>query len=251
MSGSPCPPPPLLPCAQGWPVFRVGRSPDLAPSCPAGSEDPLCTQPWQGAAAAQRVGAWWHRAWAWLLGPGRVCGGPVLQAGVCRAGRWPAGERPTAVPSLCSPRDPERHVRVKQRGSVLTMLRRLDKIRFRGHKRDDFLDLAESPNASDTECGDDVPLKAPRASPRDSEELRDPVSTAPRGACPPPPASDPASDPGAWCGVPALGRQPECGLGQNVTCRLTSWSSPCPSVTGPALRPTCHRWGVGPWSQAG
>ncbi|PNI48444.1 GRAMD4 isoform 7, partial [Pan troglodytes] len=32
------------------------------------------------------------------------------------------------------------------------MLRRLDKIRFRGHKRDDFLDLAESPNASDTEC---------------------------------------------------------------------------------------------------
>lgn len=71
--------------------------------------------------------------------------------------------------------DPERHVRVKQRGSVLTMLRRLDKIRFRGHKRDDFLDLAESPNASDTECGDDVPLKAPRASPRDSEELRDPA----------------------------------------------------------------------------
>lgn len=59
---------------------------------------------------------------------------------------------------------------------MLNMLRRLDKIRFRGHKRDDFLDLAESPNASDTECGDDVPLKMPRASPRDSEELRDPVS---------------------------------------------------------------------------
>ncbi|KAM5333870.1 GRAM domain-containing protein 4 isoform 1-T1 [Glossophaga mutica] len=71
--------------------------------------------------------------------------------------------------------EPDRHVKVKQRGSVLNMLRRLDKIRFRGHKRDDFLDLAESPNASDTECGDDVPLKAPRASPRDSEELRDPA----------------------------------------------------------------------------
>lgn len=71
--------------------------------------------------------------------------------------------------------DPERHVRVKQRGSVLNMLRRLDKIRFRGHKRDDFLDLAESPNASDTECGDDVPLKVPRTAPRDSEELRDPA----------------------------------------------------------------------------
>ncbi|XP_045431051.1 GRAM domain-containing protein 4 isoform X2 [Pipistrellus kuhlii] len=55
------------------------------------------------------------------------------------------------------------------------MLRRLDKIRFRGHKRDDFLDLAESPNASDTECGDDVPLRVPRTSPRDSEELRDPA----------------------------------------------------------------------------
>nr|XP_060515432.1 GRAM domain-containing protein 4 [Panthera onca] len=55
------------------------------------------------------------------------------------------------------------------------MLRRLDKIRFRGHKRDDFLDLAESPNASDTECGDEVPLRTPRTSPRDSEELRDPA----------------------------------------------------------------------------
>ena len=60
---------------------------------------------------------------------------------------------------------------------MLNMLRRLDKIRFRGHKRDDFLDLAESPNASDTECGDETPLKTPRTSPRDSEELRDPVST--------------------------------------------------------------------------
>nr|XP_054363732.1 GRAM domain-containing protein 4 [Mirounga angustirostris] len=71
--------------------------------------------------------------------------------------------------------DSDRHVKVKQRGSVLNMLRRLDKIRFRGHKRDDFLDLAESPNASDTECGDEVPLKIPRTSTRDSEELRDPA----------------------------------------------------------------------------
>lgn len=58
---------------------------------------------------------------------------------------------------------------------MLNMLRRLDRIRFRGHKRDDFLDLAESPNASDTECGDEIPLKIPRTSPRDSEELRDPA----------------------------------------------------------------------------
>ncbi|KAL1762885.1 GRAM domain-containing protein 4 [Sigmodon hispidus] len=55
------------------------------------------------------------------------------------------------------------------------MLRRLDWIRFRGHKREDFFDLAESPNASDTECGDEIPLKTSRPSPRDSEELRDPA----------------------------------------------------------------------------
>ncbi|KAG3290720.1 GRAM domain-containing protein 4 isoform X1 [Ictidomys tridecemlineatus] len=73
-------------------------------------------------------------------------------------------------------REPARHVQVRQRRSVLNMLRRLDKIRFRGHKREDFLDLAESPNASDTECGDELPLKIPRTSPRDSEELRDPAA---------------------------------------------------------------------------
>lgn len=60
---------------------------------------------------------------------------------------------------------------------MLNMLRRLDRIRFRGPKREDCLDLAESPNASDTECADELPLKIPRTSPRDSEELRDPVST--------------------------------------------------------------------------
>ncbi|KAK9399505.1 GRAM domain-containing protein 4 [Crotalus adamanteus] len=51
------------------------------------------------------------------------------------------------------------------------MLKRLDKIRFRGHKRDEFPDLAESPNASDTECGDEIPMKIPRTSGYD--DLRD------------------------------------------------------------------------------
>uniref|UniRef100_A0AAY4C0S8 GRAM domain-containing protein n=1 Tax=Denticeps clupeoides TaxID=299321 RepID=A0AAY4C0S8_9TELE len=40
------------------------------------------------------------------------------------------------------------------------MLKRLDKIRFRGQKRDEFLDLAESPNASDSECNDEAPVAA-------------------------------------------------------------------------------------------
>uniref|UniRef100_A0A8C3GFB9 GRAM domain-containing protein 4 n=2 Tax=Cairina moschata TaxID=8855 RepID=A0A8C3GFB9_CAIMO len=64
---------------------------------------------------------------------------------------------------------------VKQKSAVLNMLKKLDKIRFRGHKRDEFLDLAESPNASDTECGDEIPVKIPRTSTRDNEELRDPA----------------------------------------------------------------------------
>ncbi|XP_056243194.1 GRAM domain-containing protein 4-like [Seriola aureovittata] len=51
------------------------------------------------------------------------------------------------------------------------MLKRLDKIRFRGQRRDEFLDLAESPNTSDTECTDEVVMK-PRMSIREpSEEL--------------------------------------------------------------------------------
>uniref|UniRef100_A0A8B9GNL2 GRAM domain containing 4 n=1 Tax=Astyanax mexicanus TaxID=7994 RepID=A0A8B9GNL2_ASTMX len=54
------------------------------------------------------------------------------------------------------------------------MLKRLDKIRFRGQKRDEFLDLAESPNASDSECNDDLLIK-PRVSIKDAEELRDPA----------------------------------------------------------------------------
>ncbi|XP_062990183.1 GRAM domain-containing protein 4 isoform X1 [Elgaria multicarinata webbii] len=71
--------------------------------------------------------------------------------------------------------DSNGHVKIKQKGAVLNMLKRLDKIRFRGHKRDEFLDLAESPNASDTECGDEIPMKIPRTSGKDNDELRDPA----------------------------------------------------------------------------
>ncbi|XP_062403103.1 GRAM domain-containing protein 4 isoform X2 [Sardina pilchardus] len=69
------------------------------------------------------------------------------------------------------------HVKIKTRGSVLKMLKRLDKIRFRGQKRDEFLDLAESPNASDSECNDDIPLPMMRARPsiKETEEPRDPA----------------------------------------------------------------------------
>ncbi|XP_075867629.1 GRAM domain-containing protein 4 isoform X1 [Nelusetta ayraudi] len=70
------------------------------------------------------------------------------------------------------------HVKVKPRCAVLTMLKRLDKIRFRGPRtREDFPDLAESPPASDNECSDDVQLK-PRTAPRDADELlRDPAGS--------------------------------------------------------------------------
>ncbi|MEQ2273688.1 hypothetical protein XENORESO_007511 [Xenotaenia resolanae] len=53
------------------------------------------------------------------------------------------------------------------------MLKRLDRIRFRGQRRDEFLDPAESPNTSDTECSEDVVMK-PRISVREAEELREP-----------------------------------------------------------------------------
>lgn len=52
------------------------------------------------------------------------------------------------------------------------MRRHLDRIRFRGQRRDEFLDLAESPNTSDTESTEDVVLK-PRVSIREGEELRE------------------------------------------------------------------------------
>lgn len=76
---------------------------------------------------------------------------------------------------FCPYRVATRHVKVKTQISVLNMLKRLDKIRFRGPKRDEFLDLAESPNASDSECNDDIPVKH-RSSIKDTEEQRDPVS---------------------------------------------------------------------------
>lgn len=78
---------------------------------------------------------------------------------------------------LCPCRVAVHHVKVKPRCAVLTMLKRLDKIRFRGPRiRDDFPELAESPPASDNECSDDMQLK-PKAALRDTEDLqRDPVS---------------------------------------------------------------------------
>lgn len=52
------------------------------------------------------------------------------------------------------------------------MRKRLDRIRFRGQKREDFVDLADSPNTSDTECSEDIVNKS-QSSLRYSEELRD------------------------------------------------------------------------------
>ncbi|XP_044136162.1 GRAM domain-containing protein 4 isoform X1 [Bufo gargarizans] len=68
------------------------------------------------------------------------------------------------------------HVKVKQKGAVQNMLRRLDKIRFRGPKREEFPYLAESPNASDTEYGDEITLKITRSS-KENEDLKDPASS--------------------------------------------------------------------------
>lgn len=188
---------------------------------------------WRG---PQRALAWWDQGGSlWPWGPGSM--GPVSpRAGLGRSpglglgdrGPGPGQQAAALVTSLPSPllsrRAPDRHVQVKQRGSVLNMLRRLDRIRFRGHKRDDFLDLAESPNASDTECGDEIPLKIPRTSPRDSEELRDPVST-PRG---PPGAGAPRC---AWPRTPgpSLGR----GLPHPWVAQLdVDWGRPRPSQAG-------------------
>ncbi|XP_070827761.1 GRAM domain-containing protein 4-like [Chaetodon trifascialis] len=52
------------------------------------------------------------------------------------------------------------------------MRKHLDRIRFRGQRRDEFLDLSESPNTSDTECTEEVVLK-PRVFVRESEEQRE------------------------------------------------------------------------------
>ncbi|KAJ7997635.1 hypothetical protein DPEC_G00214180 [Dallia pectoralis] len=54
--------------------------------------------------------------------------------------------------------DTVRHVRIKTK-AVLNMLKRLDKIRFRGQRHDAFLDQSDSPNASDTECIEEIPIK--------------------------------------------------------------------------------------------
>lgn len=117
------------------------------------------------------------------------------------------------------------------------MLRRLDRIRFRGHRREDFLDLVESPNASDTECGDEGPLRTPRTSPRDSEELRDPVSV--RAASPP-----------LGLGPPALGggllipRWPGRAW-PRAECVLPSRSGTSTACSSQHLSPR-RRWGTSP-----
>ncbi|XP_035593715.1 GRAM domain-containing protein 4-like isoform X3 [Oncorhynchus keta] len=73
------------------------------------------------------------------------------------------------------------HVKIKTKTTVLNMLKRLDKIRFRGQRPDVFLDLGESPNTSDTECSEEILMKPkPLLKIKDTEELQDPVS-APAG----------------------------------------------------------------------
>lgn len=52
------------------------------------------------------------------------------------------------------------------------MLRRLDKIRFRGSRKEEFADLNDSPNTSDNEGIEDLHVKA-HCSTRDPDELRD------------------------------------------------------------------------------
>ncbi|XP_029524348.1 GRAM domain-containing protein 4-like isoform X2 [Oncorhynchus nerka] len=56
------------------------------------------------------------------------------------------------------------------------MLKRLDKIRFRGQRTDVFLDLGDSPNTSDTECSEEILMKPrPSLEMKDTEELQDPA----------------------------------------------------------------------------
>uniref|UniRef100_A0A8C7MHU1 GRAM domain containing 4 n=1 Tax=Oncorhynchus kisutch TaxID=8019 RepID=A0A8C7MHU1_ONCKI len=56
------------------------------------------------------------------------------------------------------------------------MLKRLDKIRFRGQRPDVFLDLGESPNTSDTECSEEILMKPkPLLKIKDTEELQEPA----------------------------------------------------------------------------
>ncbi|XP_042183662.1 GRAM domain-containing protein 4 [Oncorhynchus tshawytscha] len=68
------------------------------------------------------------------------------------------------------------HVKIKTKTTVLNMLKRLDKIRFRGQRPDVFLDLGESPNTSDTECSEEILMKPkPLLKIKDTEELQDPA----------------------------------------------------------------------------
>ncbi|XP_023854465.1 GRAM domain-containing protein 4-like isoform X2 [Salvelinus sp. IW2-2015] len=68
------------------------------------------------------------------------------------------------------------HVKIKTKTTVLNMLKRLDKIRFRGQRPDVFLDLGESPNTSDTECSEESLMKPkPLLKIKDTEELQDPA----------------------------------------------------------------------------
>ncbi|XP_029607444.1 GRAM domain-containing protein 4 isoform X2 [Salmo trutta] len=66
------------------------------------------------------------------------------------------------------------HVKIKTKTTVLNMLKRLDKIRFRGQRPDVFLDLGESPSTSDTECSEEILMKPkPLLKIKDTEELQD------------------------------------------------------------------------------
>ncbi|XP_071182574.1 GRAM domain-containing protein 4-like isoform X2 [Salvelinus alpinus] len=71
-------------------------------------------------------------------------------------------------------RDAIRHVKIKT--TVFNMLKRLDKIRFRGQRTDVFLDLGDSPNTSDTECSEEILMKPrPSLEMKDTEEVQDPA----------------------------------------------------------------------------
>uniref|UniRef100_A0A8C8M686 GRAM domain-containing protein n=1 Tax=Oncorhynchus tshawytscha TaxID=74940 RepID=A0A8C8M686_ONCTS len=75
---------------------------------------------------------------------------------------------------FCPYRDAIRHVKIKT--TVFNMLKRLDKIRFRGQRTDVFLDLGDSPNTSDTECSEEILMKPrPSLEMKDTEELQDPA----------------------------------------------------------------------------
>ncbi|KAF3706095.1 GRAM domain-containing protein 4 Death-inducing protein [Channa argus] len=93
-------------------------------------------------------------------GPTRARSGPVRIAGKARK-----------VCSSSSSRS-VKHVQVETSPMASTMRKRLDKIRFRGQRRDEFLDPVDSPNTSDTECSEEAVTK-PRGPVKEPEELRD------------------------------------------------------------------------------